>query len=153
MSAHYDLMPLSDRVALPKQRLWLESVGLVIPDDWQRSRDPTAKEVRLVVSQLVGEGKVSIEANFHRAGGDLDVTIETGQDSTFLSVEDYAKDCDEDTPRHLSFQYGDPELVILICEYLARSCGPFLLTNNGAYFVIVSTGTTPTTANWVAEEF
>lgn len=55
------------------------------------------------------------------------------QDSTFLSVADYALDRDENTPRHLSFQYGDPGLVLPICERLARLCGPFLLTNNGAF--------------------
>ena len=153
MSAHYDLMPLSDRAALPKQRLWLENMGLVLPDDWQKSRGPTAAEVRSVISQLASESEVSIETDFRVAGGDLEATIGAEQDSTILSIDDYVKDCDEDTPRHLSFQYGDPELVTLICERLARLCGPFLLTNNGAYFVIVSAGTTSANANWVADDF
>ena len=153
MSAHYDLMPLSERDALPKQRLWLEKIGLVLPDDWQNSRDPTAAEVRSAIGQLADRGKVAIEADFHVAGGDLDAIIRAKQDSTFLSLEDYAEDCDEDTPRHLSFQYGDPELVILICERLARLCGHFLLTNNGAYFMTVSIGTTSANANWVADDF
>ena len=152
MSAHYDLMPLAPVVSLPKKHLWLENMGLVIPDAWENSRNPTANEVRFVIRQLVNANKISVEADFHVAGDDLDATIVTEQNSAFLSVEDYAIDCDEDVPRHLSFQYGDPELVLPICERLARLCGPFLLTNNGAFFVIVDAGTQPD-VDWVADDF
>ena len=152
MSANYDLMPLVDMVTLPKKRLWLENMGLAIPDDWENSRNPTASEVRSVIRQMINENNISDEADFRVAGDDLDATIETEQDSAFLSVEDYAIDCDEDAPRHLSFQYGEPDLVLPICERLARLCGPFLLTNNGAFFVIVNAGT-PSDTEWVADDF
>jgi len=153
MSAYYDLMPLASIAAAPKQRLWLETMGLVIPDDWENSHDPTAAEVRSVIGQLAEESLISVEADFRIAGDDLDAIIRTEPDSTFLSIEDYAKDTDEDAPRHISFQHGDPELILPICERLACLCGPFLLTNNGAFFVIVSAGTTPANANWAADDF
>ena len=153
MSTHYDLMPLADMAALPKQRLWLETMGLSIPDDWENSRDPTAAEVRSVIQQMADENQIIVETKFCVAGGDLDMTVGTEQDSTVLSVENYAVDCDEDAPRHLSFQGGEPELVVPICGRLTRVCGPFLLTNNGAFFVIVNVGITPAKANWVADDF
>lgn len=153
MSARYNLIPLSEMWRpLPELCEWLEGMGLVIPDDWQDSRNPTATEVRSVVRELADENQLSVETDFHAAGDDLDAVLITENDSTFLSVADYTKDGDDHAPRRISFQYGDPDLVVPICERLASLCGPFLLTNNGAFFVIVTAGTPPD-AEWAADKF
>jgi len=127
-------------------------MGLVIPDNWERSRNSTVAEVRSVIQQMADENQFIVETDFCVASSDLDATIADEQDSTVLSVEDYTKDRSEDTPRHLSFQYGEPELVLPLCERLARLCGPFLLTMDGAFFVVVNAGTPPN-AEWAADDF
>lgn len=153
MSAHYDLIPLAEMWRpLPELCGWLEGMGLVIPGHWQDSRNPTALEVRSVIRELADENQLSVETDFHASGDDLDAVLVTKNDSTFLSVADYTKNGDDNAPRRLSFQHGDPELVLPICEGLACLCGPFLLTNNGAFFVIVNAGT-PANADWVADDF
>ena len=152
MSAHYDLMPLSSGWAEPKNRRRLEDMGLAMPGDWKVSRNPTAFEVRSVVQQFAEGSQINVEGNFHVAGDDLDAILATGEDSTFLSVEDYAKDGNENMPRHISFLYGAAELVLMVCERLAQICGPFLLTMDGAFFVIVNAGTSPD-ADWVSADF
>lgn len=145
-------MPLSSRWTEPKNRKHLEDMGLVIPDDWKVSRNPTAAEVRSVIQQFAEGSQINVEGNFHVAGDDLDAILATGEDSTFLSVEDYAKDGNENMPRHISFLYGAAELVLMVCERLAQIYGPFLLTMDGAFFVIVNAGTSPD-ADWVSADF
>lgn len=152
MSAHYDLMPLSSGWVEPKNRRRLEDMGLAIPDNWQVSRNPTVSEVLSVIQQLAEERRLNVEEEFHVAGDDLDAILAVEDDETFLSVEDYAKDGNENTPRHISFTYGSAGLVLTVCECLAQVCGPFLLTMDGAFFVIVDVGTRPN-VDWVSADF
>ena len=147
MSAHYALIPLE-----PIEPAWLVKMGLVIPENYENSRNPTAAEVRSVVRQIADENVVELRSDFCVAGDDLDAILVAGEDDTFLSVGDYAKDHNEDTPRHISFTYGSAELVLTVCERLAQLCGPFLLTMDGAFFVIVSAGIPPN-ADWVSADF
>ena len=96
MSAHYDLIPLAEMWRpLPELRGWLEGMGLVIPDHWQDSRNPTALEVRSIIRELADENQLSVETDFHVFGDDLDAVLITKNDSTILSVMDYTKDGDE----------------------------------------------------------
>lgn len=132
MSAHYDLIPLG-----PIDDEWLKKfagkLGLVIPDDWENSRNPAAAEVRFVVRHLADEGFFTEPPEFYVRGGDLEAVLSIGRDATHLAVADYAEDHNEDTPRFISFTYGTPELVLPVCERIARLCGPFLLTLDGAF--------------------
>ena len=151
MSAHYDLMPLG-----PIDDNWLQNfagrLGLVIPEGWKNSRNPTAAEIRFVACHLAKEGFFTELPEFNVRGGDLEAVLNIGGDETLLAVEDYAADHDEDKPHPISFTYGTPELVLPICERLARLCGPFLLTMDGAFFVIVTAGV-PSYAEWAADDF
>jgi len=152
MSAHYDLIPLAHLCAVAKNQAWLKNMGLLIPDQWEASRDPTAEEARSVVRQLVDENCLSDEADFRVAGDDLDATLKDSLCDTLMSVENYTEDHSEDTPRRISFQYGSPELVLMICERLSHTCGLCLLTLDGAFFVLVIPGVSPE-APWVADDF
>ncbi len=148
MSAHYDLVPLE-----PIEPAWLAKMGLVVPENYENSRNPTAAEVRSVVNHLAEEGYFSSEARFQADRDDLVAWLNTnGQDDTLLRLEDYAEDKNENAPRRLSFTYGSYELAMVVCERFARVCGPFLLMSQGGDLIIMDSGTSPD-ADWVAGKF
>ena len=148
MSAHYEVLPLA-----PIEPAWLAKMGLAIPENYENSRNPTAAEVRSVVKQLTEENYFSSEASFKLDGKHLVTWLNTNsQDDTLLCLEDYAEDNSEDTPCYLSFTYGSSEVAMVICERLARLCGPFLLIAQGLDLIIISPGTL-FEADWVALDF
>lgn len=119
----------------------------------RQSRNPTPQELRTVLDALSGYSteylvtKTNWQASVEARGG-----FWLLRSSTLVNVVEY--DGEETSPCMVTFEKGNPELIIQIVEQLSRLCGPlFIFSDTGARPLLVRPGVDPAEAIKVWDVF
>src|SRR5262245_58999485 len=122
MGVYYLVEPYDD-----EEREWLEAEVAMLPKGKQRSRNPTPSEIRQVLDALDGfktEYNVSAKKKIWQAM----VQGTKGPDKkrwAALEIEKWGGT--EERRYKLSFEKGDPEVVVRILHGLSAHTGPLLV--------------------------
>jgi hypothetical protein len=123
MGVIYLVDPLDD-----EQREWLSEEGVALPGGTQRGRNPTPAEVREVCDALEGF-RVSYNASAKNKYWQAEIQGIKGRDrnrGTLLNIDKWGGS--EQRRYKITFEKGDPSLVLEIVCGLSVHCGPLVVT-------------------------
>ena len=106
---------------------WLEAEGVTIPDGAGQGRNPTPAEIREVCDGLEGVG-VTYSASAKEKFWQADVAGLKGADrkrGTLLNIDNWGGS--ESRRYKITFETGDPGLILQIVHGLSATCGPLLI--------------------------
>ena len=122
MGVFYLVDPLDD-----DGREWLEVVGVALPKPGPRGRNPTPTEIREVWDAL-DNFAVTYTASAKGKFWQADVTGRKGADrkrGTLLNIDNWGGS--ESRRYKITFEKGDPQLILQIVHALSAKCGPLVI--------------------------
>lgn len=122
MGVFYLVEPLDD-----EQREWLQEVGVQLPRGKAKGRNPTPAEIREICDALDGfeiEYNNSTKNKFWQANvsGNIKPTRNRG---TLLNIDNWGGS--ESRRYKISFEKGDPDVILKIVHALTAKCGPLMI--------------------------
>lgn len=129
MGILYTVWPLNAQA-----REWLTSEGIAFPEG--SSRWPTRSELEKVLGELRG---FKIDFTLNGAGQRWDAWVDDGEEDGNWTLL-HAEPQDDDSCTHVSFEKGEPTLIVAILRSLSADVGPLmLLPDVGCPPMVVST--------------
>ncbi|MGB7161034.1 MAG: hypothetical protein WBD40_23435 [Tepidisphaeraceae bacterium] len=123
MGVFYLVDPLDD-----DDREWLGEVGVALPRGAKSGRNPTPAEIREVCDALEGF-KTTYNASAKSKFWQADVEGIKGRDrdkGTLLNIDKWGGS--ESRRYKVTFEKGDPSLILQIVHGLSARCGPLVVT-------------------------
>ena len=122
MGVFYIVQPLDEEL-----REWFGAEGLPMPRGKTRARNPTPAEIRAVCDALKGFA-VKYNASAKKKFWQAEVQGTKGADrkrGTLLNIDKWGGS--ENRRYQISFEKGDPSLILQIVHGLSASCGPLAI--------------------------